>query len=283
MIGLFTECYQIGDSVEMNMHKRIRLTPHDREEIWKLYQTGDVKVSHLARRYRVSRPTIYKVLGRARKQEFKPRDSTNERYRALKYGLKRLAKVEAALEAKLKAQAKRYNKAYPGELTHFDSKRLPVLKGEAKSQRGEYLFVAIDDYSRELYAAILPDHTQHSSAAFLKQVVDECPYEIDYTYSDNGKEYRGTDSHEFVKACKTYGIGQKFTPYNRPQTNGKAERVIRTLMDMWHHPEHFKSRKHRHTSLIRFVNYYNTVKPHKGIDNMTPYEKLIEYFYPDKL
>jgi transposase InsO family protein len=267
----------------MNMHKRIRLTPHDRSEIWARYRRGDMKVSHLAESYRVSRPTIYKALARARKQEFKPRDSTNDRYRALKYGLKRLAKVEAALQARLKAQAKRYNKAYPGELVHFDTKRLPVLDGEAQTQRREHLFVAIDDFSRELYAAILPDRTQYSSASFLQQVVDECPYEIDYVYTDNGKEYRGSENHEFVQTCKTLGIGQKFTRINRPQTNGKAERVIRTVMEMWHHQERFTSRQQRQTSLIRFVNYYNTVKPHKGIDNRTPYEKLIEYFYPDKL
>ena len=267
----------------MNMHKRIRLTPHDRKAIWDSYRNDGTKVTDLAERYRVSRTTIYKVLGRARKQEFTPRNSTNERYRALKYGLKRLAKIETKLQAKLKARARRYNKSYPCELMHFDTKRLPVLDGEALTQRREYLFVAIDDFSRELYAAILPDRTQHSSAAFLTQVVDECPYEIDYTYSDNGKEYKGAENHEFVKACKAYGIGQKFTRINRPQTNGKAERVIRTIMEMWHNKERFSSRKHRHTSFIRFINYYNTGKPHKGIDNFTPYEKLIEYFYPEKL
>ena len=99
----------------MNMHKRIRLTPHDRKEIWDSYRKNDsVKVTHLAECYRVSRTTIYKVLARARKQEFKPRNSANERYRALKCGLKRLAKIEAKLQAKLKAQARRYNKSYQG-------------------------------------------------------------------------------------------------------------------------------------------------------------------------
>ena len=214
------------------MHKQIRLTPHDRQEIWNRYCNGGIKVTDLATQYHVTPPTIYKVLARARKQEFKPRNSTNDRYRALKYGLKRLAKIEAKLQAKLKAQAKRYNKSYPGELMHFDTKRLPVLDGESATELREHLFVAIDDFSRELYAAILPDRTQHSSASFLTQVVDECPYEIDYTYSDNGKEYRGNDNHEFVKACKAYGIGQKFTRFNRPQTNGKAERVIRTVIDV---------------------------------------------------
>jgi transposase InsO family protein len=264
----------------MVMHKNIRLTPHDRQKIWDLYQTGNYKVSHLAELFRVSRPTIYKILGRARKQEFVPRNSGNDRYRCLKYGLKRLARVEKTLELKRKQEAKRYNKAYPGELVHFDTKRLPLLKGEDQTQLREYLFVAIDDYSRELYAGIFPDKTQYSSELFLKQVIDECPYTIEYAYSDNGKEYKGTAQHAFVKTCTEFGIGQKFTRCNRPQTNGKAERVIRTLMEMWHQKETFSSRQKRQIGLNRFINFYNVVKPHKGIDHMTPYEKLTDYFYP---
>ena len=46
----------------MNTHKRTRLTPLDREELWRLYQTRQWKVRHLAEHYRVSRPTIYAVL-----------------------------------------------------------------------------------------------------------------------------------------------------------------------------------------------------------------------------
>jgi transposase InsO family protein len=68
-----------------------------------------------------------------------------------------------------------------------------------------------------------------------------------------------------------------------PRTNGKAERVIRTIMDMWHSKHIFKNRNHRKIELIRFVNYYNNVKPHKGIDNQTPMEKLLDYFYPDEI
>ena len=32
----------------------------------------------------------------------------------------------------------------------------------------------------------------------------------------------------------------------RPQTNGKAERVIRTLLDGWHNQHTFKDAQHRH-------------------------------------
>ncbi len=81
----------------MNMHKRIRLTPLDRQEIWRLHGTGNWTIVALAQEFRVSRPTIYKVLHRARKQEFALRKSTNKRFLNAKFGMKRLAKVEASL------------------------------------------------------------------------------------------------------------------------------------------------------------------------------------------
>jgi transposase InsO family protein len=49
-------------------------------------------------------------------------------------------------------------------------------------------------------------------------------------------------------------------------------------MDMWHNKEYFNSAEDRRTQLRRFLNFYNTVKPHKGIDNLTPYEKVEIYF-----
>jgi len=83
----------------------------------------------------------------------------------------------------------------------------------------------------------------------------------------------------FVGIYPTNSIGQKFTRVRRPQTNGKAERVIKTILEMWHEQTVFTSRKDRELSLARFVNFYNTVKPHNGIDNMTPYEKLRNFFF----
>ncbi len=263
----------------MTIHKRTRLTPLDREEIWRRYGTRQWTVVALAQHFRVSRPTIYKVIDRARKQEFAPRASTNKRFLQARYGMKRLAKVEQALERKLKRAARRYNKSYPGEMLHFDTKRLPLLTGEKRLLPREYLFVAIDDFSRELYAAIFPDKTQTSSAAFLEQVIEECPYTLECAYSDNGTEYKGTAVHAFVARCRANGTGQKFTRVRRPQTNGKAERVIKTLLEMWHTQTVFPSTQDRKLSLARFVNFYNTVKPHAGIDNMTPYEKLRQYFF----
>ncbi len=268
----------------MTIHKRARLTPVQRREIYRKYYDQNIRVCNLCRQYSVTRPTVYKILERGRGRDFSVHNSTNKRFRCLEYGLKRLAKVEARLERQLKKQAKRYNKNYPGEMMHADQSRLPLLEGSSPFQKPEQLFVGIDDFSRDLYAAILPDKTQYAAAKFLEQVVDECPYTIEVWYTDHGREWEGNPKvHAFMKLCSENKIEQRFTRVRTPRTNGKAERVIRTLKEMWHDQTRFKSSVHRKQELARFVNYYNTVKPHKGIGNLTPMEKLISYFYPEEL
>ncbi len=268
----------------MNIHKNTRLTPKQREELYNDFHLNRIRKCDLIKKYRVSRPTVDKILDRGRKQDFSIRKSTNKRFRCLKYGIKRLAKIEHKIEEKKKKEAKRYNKNYPGEMIHFDTKRLPLLTGETTKQRREYMFVGIDDFSRELFCAILPDKTQYSAEKFLGQTIEECSYTIEQAYSDNGTEYKGNlEKHAFMKLCKENSIEQRFTRVRTPRTNGKAERVIRTLMEMWHDKTEFKNRDHRKKELIRFINFYNTVKPHKGIDGLTPQEKLIDYFYPTEL
>jgi transposase InsO family protein len=144
--------------------------------------------------------------------------------------------------------------------------------------------VAIDDFSRELYAAILPDKTQNSGKVFLEQVLEECPYTIEQYYTDNGKEYRGDPKHHaFMTLCHDHRIEQRFTKVKNPKTNGKAERVIKTIMELWHQKTPFSSSAHRKNEWRRFVNFYNGVRPHKAIGGLTPEEKLIQYFYPEKL
>lgn len=112
---------------------------------------------------------------------------------------------------------------------------MPLLKHETRLDDKEYLFVAIDDYSRELYAGIYPDKSAWSAASFLKAVLRECPYTIERTLTDNDTEYKGRyGEHEFMRTASEAGIKQSFTKVRTPQTNGKAERVIRTLMEGWY-------------------------------------------------
>lgn len=88
-------------------------------------------------------------------------------------------------------------------MVHVDTKRLPLLAGETPQMTREYLFVGIDDYSRELYVTITQDKTQYSSEKFLNQMIYECPYTIEQIYSDNGLECKGdSEKHKFILTCK---------------------------------------------------------------------------------
>ena len=100
-------------------------------------------------------------------KQFVPLTSKNKRYKTISYRIKRVVKVEKTIEDKLRRQAKRYNKTYPGEMLHVNTKRLPLLKNETKQQTRDYLFVGIDDFSREPYVGIYPDKSQFSLVQFL--------------------------------------------------------------------------------------------------------------------
>ncbi|TXI30938.1 MAG: hypothetical protein E6Q60_00220 [Nitrosomonas oligotropha] len=73
-------------------------------------------------------------------------------------------------------------------------------------------------------------------------------------------------------------IGRKLTHIDHPQINGKAERIIHTLMDMRYSQTCSKDCADRRTQLFCFIKFYNTVKPHKRLNNATPYEILSAYF-----
>lgn len=260
------------------MHKNTRLLPYMRRAIYKKWILGQ-SINSLAKDYQVTRKTIYKVLERARVNDFENHLSTNDRYRTIEYGLKKLAKTAIRIQKRIDRESiRRYEKDSPGELVHFDTKRLPLISGEAKLDKREHLHVAIDDYSRYLIADIFPDKGQYSSAMHLEEVIRTAPFKIETAYSDNGSAYRGRKTHAFVSKCIDNNIGQAFTRVRRPQTNGKAERVIRTLMEEWHYRGDFKNREDRRKKLQEYVASYNTQRKHSGIGSKTPLQRIQDYY-----
>lgn len=262
------------------MHKCTKLLPYMRRAIYSAWQKGQ-SISSLAREYKVSRPTIYKVIKYARMNVFVTFTSMNKRYQTIKWGLQRLTKKELEIAKKLanrEKRLKRYERAIPGELVHLDTKRLPLLRGEAKDCRREYLFVAIDDHSRWLYADIFPDKTSYSAAIFADELRQSVPFKIQALYTDNGSEYKGSLSHPLVMLCKQHGWKQYFTQIKHPWTNGKAERVIRTLMEEWHPrtSSNHNSREHRRRYLYAYVNWYNQNRFHQTI-KLTPLQSLEQF------
>lgn len=262
------------------MHKNTKLLPYERREIFRRWGMG-TSIASLAREYKVTRQTIYDTLKDGRLGIFINRSSMNHRYQTVYWGLKRLSKTEERLKINIQKRehrSRRYEKTVPGEMIHLDTKRLPLLIGEAVVQPREYLFVAIDDYSRQLFADIFPDKTSYSATIFLEEAIRYFGFPVHGIYSDNGSEYRGVAGHPVRDFCHRRQIDQSFTKVKHPWTNGKAERVIKTLMTEWHsrtRSNHI-SRGHRRRHLYAYVDWYNQSRPHQSI-GMTPMERLELY------
>lgn len=256
------------------MHKNTKMLPYQRREAYRRWRDGD-RVTDLAKYYHVSRKTLYEGFHKAKLGVFGNYSSKNLRYRTIEYGLTKLRKTETKLTKKLlkrERRLNRYTKKHPGEMVHTDSSVLPLITGEAIVTPKEYLYVFIDDCSRMLFADILPDQTSYSAAIVLDEAVEMLPFEIECMYSDNGKEFKGA----FKDLCKRLGIPQQFTRPYRPQTNGKAERVIKTLKETLR-KHRFTSREERRRILYAIVRHYNHIRPHQSLGGLSPLKYLKKY------
>lgn len=264
------------------MHKNTKLTPIRRKEIYILWLAGRT-VSDLALTFLVTRRVIYRILMRGRQGDFSVHRSTNHRYRTFRYGMKQVDIAEKKARHSLEKRTQRYEKEYPGELIHMDTKTLRRTQHEGSELPSECLYVAIDDYSRHLFAEILPKRNMEDAATFLKIFLKQSEFPIECIYTDNGTEFKGARDHSFVATCRRERLRQKFTRPRRPQTNGKAERVIRTLLEECLMKDHWK-RAERKKALHDYVIFYNTQRPHsalkQGKTSLTPCQRIKNYLNP---
>jgi transposase InsO family protein len=82
--------------------------------------------------------------------------------------------------------------------------------------------------------------------------------------TDNGACYRSTIH---ALACRALGLRQR--PY-RPRTNGKAERLIRTLLAGWAHGPIYGSSHERGAALDGWIWTYNHRRPHGALSHKPP-------------
>lgn len=261
------------------MHKNTKLLPYQRREAYRRWREGD-RATDLAEYYHVSRKTLYEVFHKAKLGVFENYSSKNLRYRTLEHGLKKIRRVEIKLEKKLarrELRLNRYQKKHPGEMVHTDSSVMPLVPGEAIITPREYLYVFIDDYSRTLFADILPDQTSYSAAIVLDEALQMLPFRVECIYSDNGKEFKGA----FKRQCTVHHVPQQFTKPYRPQTNGKAERVIKTIKQLLR-KHRFVNREERRRILYAIVRYYNHLRPHQSLGGISPFDCLKRYIEETK-
>ena len=180
----------------------------------------------------------------------------------------------------------RYERAHPGELLHFDIKKLarivrPGHRVTGNRQRDhvpgagwEYLHIAIDDHSRLAFAQLLPDESAASAIAFLHAALAffrKLGVRIQRVYSDNGSCYRAQAMRATVAAL---GLQHRFTKPYTPKTNGKAERFIQTSLREWAYAHAYAHSNQRSDRLPLFLHNYNWHRPHHSLKLRSPISRL---------
>jgi transposase InsO family protein len=195
--------------------------------------------------------------------------------------------------------ARRYERERPGELVHVDVKKLGRIKGGAgkrfSGRRGhnyerrddgaghrrlqvgwEFVHVAIDDCTRLAYAEVLGDEKATTAIGFLRRAVaffERHGIKVERLLTDNGSPYRST---VHAIACRALGIRHLRTRPYRPQTNGKAERFIRTLLGGWAYGAIYRASSERTAALDGWLWHYNHQRRHSALGHKPPIARLAE-------
>jgi transposase InsO family protein len=190
-------------------------------------------------------------------------------------------------------QPLRYERSRPGELVHIDIKKLGRIEGGAgwrvrggaqhynrtftdKAGRRrntvgwECVHVAVDDYSRLAYAEVLPDEKATTAVGFLGRALAfyrRHGVRVERVLSDNGAAYTAV---VHAVACRRLGVKHLRTRPYRPQTNGKAERFIRTLLAGWAYGAIYRSSQERTAALDGWLWHYNHRRQHSAIGHQAP-------------
>ena len=209
-----------------------------------------------------------------------------------RYGCPPLAYLDRATGRAVR----RYERAVPGELVHVDIKKLGNIpgggghrtQGRAHGSRNRhrsapgrnpaigysYLHTAIDDHSRLAYSEILADERKETAAAFWTRAqawFTAAGITIERVMTDNGSCYRSRTWRETLTAA---GITHKrIRPY-RPQTNGKAGRFNRTLLDEWAYARPYTSEAERRAAFDTWLHTYNHHRGHTALRGLPPASRV---------
>ena len=194
--------------------------------------------------------------------------------------------------------ARRYERSRPGELLHIDVKKLGRIEGGAghrvagrrrgnptktdgsgirRRQVGwECVHVCIDDATRLAYVEVLGNEKATTAVGFLRRALAyyrRHGVEVEAVMTDNGSAYRSA-VHSI--ACRALRIRHLRTRPYRPQTNGKAERFIRTMLGGWAYGAIYRNSTERTTALEGWLWRYNFRRPHGSLGRRPPAARLAE-------
>jgi transposase InsO family protein len=242
-------------------HRQPRRTPLARELAVVALRRQRATAWQISQRLRMPRSTVTRILARA--------------------GLARLSALEPP------PVVQRYEHPTAGDLLHVDIKPLGRIgrvghrihgdrRQRARGVGYEYVHVAVDDATRLAYVAVLASQQQAACALFLRRAVAwfrRRGIRIRRVLTDNGPAYK---SRAVAAVCRLWAVRHRFTRPYRPQTNGKAERFIQTLLREWAYRRPYRSTEARTHVLAAYVRFYNHRRPHASLGRRTPWRRFQE-------
>jgi transposase InsO family protein len=132
----------------------------------------------------------------------------------------------------------------------------------------------IDIFSRYKEAVILNQLDQDGARVALLEMLPKLPFKPIFIQTDNGLEFQA----RFHDHCLQMGLRHHFIHKNSPNENAVIERSFRTdeeefFFRMPRQPQHYDELR---DWFAAYLTYYNTERPHLGINLKTPKERVAE-------
>jgi len=158
----------------------------------------------------------------------------------------------------------------PGDLIQMDT--VSIFTDGIK----RYIFTAIDISTRFTFAYAYKSNSSTHGSDFLDKFLKVAPFAIRRVQTDNGSEFL----KDFEQACEEKCLVHFFNYPKHPEANGYLERFNRTIqeqfvnwyIDILDEPDDFNR------ELMKYLIWYNTEKPHRGIGNLPPLRYYVDNF-----
>lgn len=133
-----------------------------------------------------------------------------------------------------------------------------------------YVYTMLDVCSRFAHALPATSINTHKSLRFVRTA--SLPFAVTTLQSDHGPEF----SKWFTKMIGVSGIIHRHSRVRRPNDNAHLERFNRTIQDecLNRIPRNLKSWQ---KEIPEYLRYYNTKRPHMGLNFKTPTEVMQSY------
>ncbi|NLH39341.1 MAG: transposase family protein [Elusimicrobia bacterium] len=174
------------------------------------------------------------------------------------------------VKKKKKERRKGYIPLNPGDLVQIDT--LDIFLDGVK----RYIINGIDIKTRFGFGYMYEKLNSLNAKDFLKRFSEVAPFEIKRIQTDNGSEFE----KYFDNYIKRNKLIHYFNYPHHPQSNAYVERFNRTIKEQYVYSNYdrIENIEKFNRGLMEYLLWYNTIKPHNGIENKSPLKYYLDNF-----